>query len=120
MVKFKIDYDKESDNLFLFRQEKSKGSIEIGNLILDFDSKGKLAGIEFLNATKFLKDSVAEDVKTFISKEFLSNIVKCEIESKQKNNFLFIKIILVGKKIEVSCPINTPLIKETSPALASV
>ena len=116
MEKFKIDYDKESDDLFLYAKEKSKGSVEIGDLILDFDRKGKLVGIEMLNATKFLSDCVAD--KDAVSKELLSNLVKCEVEVKQKNNFLFIKIFLIGKKITIPCPINAPIVTETSPALA--
>ena len=58
MEKFNIDYDNESDDLFLYAKEKSKGSVEIGDLILDFDRGGKLVGIEMLNATNFLCDCV--------------------------------------------------------------
>lgn len=117
MEKFNIDYNRESDDLFLYAKEKSKGSVEIGDLILDFDRYGRLVGIEMLNATKFLSDCVAE--KDIISKEFLSELVKCEVEVKQKNNFLFIKIYLIGKKAVVPCLINAPIVTETSPALAS-
>lgn len=116
MEKFNIDYDKESDDLFLYTKEKSKGSVEIGDLILDFDKNGKLVGIEMLNATKFLNDCVAKKEK--IPKEFLSNLMKCEVEVKQKNNFLFIKINLIGKGVVIPCPINAPIVTETSPALA--
>lgn len=116
MEKFNIDYDKESDDLFLYAKEKSKGSLEIGDLILDFDRNGKLVGIEMLNTTKFLSDCVADKEK--ISKEFLSSLLKCEVEIKQKNNFLFVKINLIGKDIIVPCPINAPIVTETSPALA--
>ena len=118
MAKFNIDYDKESDDLFLSSEEKSKGSIEIGNIVLDFDNKCRLVGIELLNAIQFLKDSVANGTEKIISKEFLSTLIGCEVETKQQNNFLFIKIILTGKLGEVSCPINAPLIQEASPALA--
>lgn len=117
MAKFNIDYDKESDDLFLYSDRKSKGSIEIGDIVLDFDPNGVLVGIEFLNTIQFLKNSVTEEVKNQIDKTFLSNLLKCEVETKQQNNFLFIKIILIGKKTTISCPINAPLIEETSPAL---
>lgn len=118
MAKFKIDYDRESDDLFLYFERKSKGSVEIGNLVLDFDHKGKLVGIEFLNAVQFLKDSVANDDKAQINKKFLSGLTECEVNTKYQNNFLFIKIMLAGEKTRVSCPINAPLIEKTSLGLA--
>ena len=116
MERFNIDYDKESDDLFLYAKEKSKGSIEIGDLVFDFDRSGKLVGIEVLNASAFLNDCVANGGR--ISKEFLSELVKCEIEVKQRNNFLFIKMFLIGKKVTIPCQISAPAITETSPALA--
>ena len=107
MEKFNIDYDKESDDLFLYAKEKSRGSVEIGDLVLDFGRDSRLVGIEILNATKFLGDCVAE--KNLISGEFLSELVKCEVDVKQKNNFLFIKINLIGKKVIVPCLRVKPL-----------
>ncbi len=120
MAKFNIDYDQESDDLFLYGEKKSKGSIEIGDIVLDFDDKGALVGIELLNAIQFLRNSVSEEGKSQIDKNFLSNLIKCEVDAKRQNNFLFIKIQLIGKKAKISCPINAPLIEETSPALAYV
>tara|TARA_Y100000310_G_scaffold68926_1_gene64244 strand:+ start:260 stop:622 length:363 start_codon:yes stop_codon:yes gene_type:complete len=117
MVKFNIDYDGESDDLFLYSDTKSKGSIEIGDVILDFDHKGDLVGIELLQATKFLKDSIVKEDSSLVSKSFLSSLEACTVETKQQANFLFIKIQLSGKKESIVCPINAPLIKEKSPAL---
>lgn len=115
MVNFNVDYDKESDDLFLYSDKKSKGCIEIGYLILDFDRDGRLSGIEILNATDFLADCVANGNE--ISKEFLSHLIKCEINVEYKNNFLFIKLLLVGKNVKIPCTISTPNITKTSPAL---
>tara|TARA_Y100000310_G_C20151489_1_gene564946 strand:+ start:120 stop:278 length:159 start_codon:yes stop_codon:yes gene_type:complete len=42
MSEFNVDYDKDGDDLFLYGKEKSKGSIEIGNLVLDYSKEGKL------------------------------------------------------------------------------
>lgn len=113
-----MDYDQESDDLFLFAEEKSKGSVELGNLIIDFNRNGKVVGLELLNATKFLQDSVNQEAKDYITKEFLINIKSCDVDIKQKNNFLFIKITLLKDDKYIFCPINAPLITETSPALA--
>lgn len=118
MAKFKIDYDIDADDLFLYSENNSKGSVEIGNIVLDYDNNRKLVGIEFLNATQFLRNSVDGSVKDIITKSFLSNLIECEIQTKHQNNFLFIKVILIGKHTKISCPINAPLVEQTSPALA--
>jgi uncharacterized protein YuzE len=118
MAKFRCDYDKESDDLFIYSGKKSKGSIEIGDLILDFDPKGKLTSIELLNAVDFMKNSINNELKPLITRSFLENIEECQISSKEQNNFIFIKITFVSKKAKISFPINAPVIHETSPALA--
>ncbi len=118
MARFKIDYDRESDDLFLYSEKKSKGSIEMGNLVLDFDNKGELVGIELFNAVQFLKDAIAKETGAQINKNFLSSLTSCFVSAKQQNNFLFLKIMLISGEIKISCPINTPLIEKTSPGLA--
>lgn len=52
-----FDYDDVSDSLIISRKqtnEKVQGSAEIGNLILDFTSEGKIVSVEFQNISKFL------------------------------------------------------------------
>ena len=47
-----------SDSLIISRKEsdeKVQGSAEIGNLILDFTSNGKIVNVEFQNISKFLE-----------------------------------------------------------------
>ncbi len=40
MQKFNFSYDKENDDLFLFSpKSKSKGSIDLGQIVLDFNNK---------------------------------------------------------------------------------
>ena len=47
---FKFDYDESSDDLFLFSpKSKSKGSVEFGDIVLDFNNKKELVGIELIN-----------------------------------------------------------------------
>lgn len=115
MANFNADYDKEANDLFLHSEEKSKGSVEIGDLIIDFDKNGNLVGIEILNATDFLNDCIANGKE--ISKAFLSSLLKCDIRTEQKNNFLFIKMVLIGRKIQIPCTIPMPHITKASPAL---
>ena len=59
MKKF-IFYDKEQDILSIHKgfanNESFEGNIDFGNLVLDVSTKGKIKGIEILNAGVFLKN----------------------------------------------------------------
>ena len=58
MIKF--EYDKDVDAAYIYleypiNEGESKKTIEINeNIILDFDDKGKLLGVEILDASKVL------------------------------------------------------------------
>lgn len=60
----KIEYDKEADAAYIYivypiNEGEAKKTIEINeNIILDFDSGGKLLGVEILNASKILDEKV--------------------------------------------------------------
>ena len=88
MEEFKFDYDRENDDLFLYSgNNKSKASIEIGSIILDFDKNRKLSGIEIMNATRFLNSLITEE-KISITKDLLSNLVACRVDSRSQDNLL--------------------------------
>lgn len=114
--RFQIDYDYEQDSLFLYR-EKSHGSVEIGNLILDFSKKKELVGIEILRASRFLQGiNVSE--KRF-TKTFLKSITDCKIEMRQEGGFLFLKMLFSFREHEpILMPLQVPSIKESSPLAA--
>ena len=114
MQKFKFSY--ENDNLFLYRaNSKSKGSVELGDLIFDYDNKKELVGLQIINASKMIKDLL--DVDTNTIKEVLENLEKCEVEHKKKNNLLILKIQLSSKNKKINPILSIPSI-ETSPSLA--
>ena len=56
----KFEYDKDVDAAYIYLQHpikegESKKTIELNqNIILDFDQKGKLLGVEILNASSVL------------------------------------------------------------------
>lgn len=56
----KIEYDKEVDAAYIYvkhpvRKGEAQKTIELNdNIIIDFNIKGKLLGIEILNASKIL------------------------------------------------------------------
>lgn len=56
----KFEYDKEADAAYIYfvypaRAGQSKSTVELKeHIILDFDGRGKLLGVEILNASKIL------------------------------------------------------------------
>ena len=56
----KFEYDKEADAAYIYleypiKEGEAKKTIELNeNIILDFDEKGKLLGVEILDASKVL------------------------------------------------------------------
>lgn len=117
MRKFKFSYDKYTDDLFLHRANtKSKGSVELGDLIFDYNSKKELVGMQIINASKMIKDLVGGDKATI--KEVLDNLNECKLDIKKKNNLLIIKIRLSSKLKEIQPTLSVPSIIESSPALA--
>ena len=116
MQKYNFSYDKENDDLFLFKpNSKSKGSIELGNLIFDFNSRKEFVGLEIMSASKMLKNMINE--RTSI-KSILSELRDCRIEVKQDNNILIVKMLLVSKIKEIAPILTVPQIRESSPAIA--
>lgn len=115
--KFKYDYDYENDSLFLYNPKtKSKASIELDDLIVDFNSRREISALELLNASKYIKDL---GVDVVVTKDLLKEIVDAQVEVITKNNFFVIKFMILFKSQEcISTPILVPTISEPSPAIA--
>ena len=113
--KFKFDYDTLNDDLFLFSSNsKSKGSIEFGDVILDFNNKRELVGIQFMNASKFITTLTGDkNIKTI-----LESLKESKAEITYRENMIVIKFYLMGSLNEVSSTLSVPSIIESSPALA--
>ncbi|MEM4245067.1 MAG: DUF2283 domain-containing protein [Candidatus Nanoarchaeia archaeon] len=115
MQEFNFDYDKENDDLFLYSgKSKSKGSVEIGGIILDYNTKKELVGIELMNASEILKDIT--DGKCVL--DVLNNLEVCKVDVKRKNKMIIIKLLLLSKKREIMPILSIPIMKK-SPALYS-
>lgn len=112
--KFEFDYDAENGNLFIYDpKSKSKASIEMDDLVIDFNSKKQISAIEIFNAKKFL-GSLIETKKIN-----LNDLKQCKIDISPKHNFIMIKILLMFKQEEaLTAPLLIPSITEPSPILA--
>ncbi|MFA5797257.1 MAG: DUF2283 domain-containing protein [Candidatus Woesearchaeota archaeon] len=113
--KFKFDYDKENDSLFLYDpKSKSKASVEVNDMIIDYNGKKEVTGIELLDATKLLKELSFEKSGSIS----LGDIKECQIEIINKHNFFIIKILLIFlSRDRMTTPILVPRLTESSPAL---
>ena len=66
----KLEYDKEVDAAYIYlgssiKDGEAKKTIELNeNIILDFDDKGKLLGVEILDASKILNKKVILEAQT--------------------------------------------------------
>jgi uncharacterized protein YuzE len=65
MNKTKLAYFENDDVLHLaISDEPESGSIELSpNIIAELNDKGELIGIEILNASAFIRDSILESVQ---------------------------------------------------------
>jgi hypothetical protein len=116
--KYYFSYDKENDDLFLYNPKaKSKGSVEMGDIILDMNSKKELVGLQIIHATNILKDAVNEEESSLVE-NVLQNLKECRVEIIMKNDFAIIKMCFLNGDHEVKPILTIPTIRESSTALA--
>lgn len=96
-----VFYDKENDILSIHKgfniDEKFKGNIDVGKLILDVSTKGRIVGLEIMNATNFLKEFDIE-------KKILETLVDAEFNASTKSDRIIVSIALKAKNIEQKIP----------------
>jgi uncharacterized protein YuzE len=100
-------YDKENDLFAVHKgftsDEKFKGNIDAGHLILDVSTKGRIRGIEVLNAAQFFKDFKIE-------KEVLETLSDAEFNAKISPSGIILGITFsVKNKKEIPMKIAVPL-----------
>lgn len=112
--KFKFDYDQENDDLFIYDpKSKSRASIEMDDMVVDYNNKKQISAIELLNASRFFNQ-----IGYSLDEENLNNIKECKLEIIPQNNFLMIRLMLRLKEEKTSPLIMIPTIQNTSPALS--
>lgn len=106
-----VSYDENNDILMIHKgfskDEKFKGNIDVGELILDVSTKGKIRGVEIINATNFFKEFE-------ISKKILKDIIDANFNTNIKPNSIILGIIIKAKNIKqeipakIAVPLNVP------------
>lgn len=111
MRNFSFDYDETSDDLFVYLEgQKSKGAVELGNFVLDFDEKGNLVAMEILDASKFLSKVLSKMI-------ILTKIKEMKTEIINFRNMDAIRFEITTDSDKATAHILVPHIKEKSPAL---
>ena len=110
-----VSFDKENDILTIHKgfslDEKFKGNLVAGDLILDISTKGRVKGIEILNATGFFKDFKIE-------RRFMENLSDANFNAIMKPSGTLITLILKSQSIEREIPMKVAVPMEM-PAQAS-
>lgn len=101
-----IFYDKKNDILSVHKgfasDEKFKGNVDVGDIVLDLSNKARVRGIEIMHASSFFREFG-------ISKKMLESIENLDFRANVKPNGIFIGLSIIGKEIEQKIPIAVPL-----------
>ncbi|GEM_PF-6929900 len=105
-LKRRFDYDDRFDDLFIIssgERGKYRGSIEVGQFLVDMSKDGKVRGIEIFDASEYLKKLGYKNAK-----EILMNIksVSLETDYKDKNAMIYFKINSV-ENVSLGIPVAT-------------
>lgn len=103
-----VSYDENNDILVIHKgfssDEKFKGNIDMGELILDVSTAGRIRGIEVINASEFFKDFN-------VDKKNLQEIVDANFNASVKSSRILIGIFIKVKNVkqEIAAKIAVPL-----------
>ena len=113
--KFKLNYDFDEDLLYMYSDsKKSSGSIEFGDLVIDLQKNGSVAGLEVFGASKYFSELTNKK----ITKNDLSKIEKAELSMSTKNGTVIIKVLLPLDGENVPATIAIQDMNYKSPVLA--
>ena len=114
MQKNNFDYNEISDSLIISRKqegEQVQGSAEIGDLILDFTSSGKIVNIEFQNISSFLEIMN-------INPDILNQLTEVNLIVKEQKGAVSLFAIL--KTPTTHHPISLATVPITQPLASSI
>lgn len=99
-------YNKTDDVLSIEKKRKDtkvKGSIDIGDVILDVNTKGNIIGIEFLNASKNIG----------INKDTLTKIEDIQFNTRQTPDYIAVRLTFQFNKETITHTTHLPINPET-------
>jgi len=101
-----VSYDRENDILAVHKgfsvEEKFKGNIDIGDVVLDISTQGRVVGIELINASTFLADFG-------IKKKMLESMKDASFTASVKPKSILISLAIKALGQEIPAKIAVPL-----------
>ncbi len=101
-----VSYDQNNDILVIHKgfssDETFKGNIDIGDLVIDVSTLGRIRGLEIMNASKFFQEFT-------LKKEILQHLEDANFNVDIKPHSIILTIILKSKECEVPAKITVPL-----------
>ncbi|MBN1274984.1 DUF2283 domain-containing protein [Candidatus Woesearchaeota archaeon] len=98
-----LSYDREQDILVVHkgfsREERFKGNIDAGDVILDVSTKGRVRGVEILEASSFFKDFR-------IPKSVLTSLIDADFQVQMRPHALMLGFSLKTKTMEKELPMK--------------
>ncbi len=110
-----VDYDEDSDTLYLYSsKDKVKNSLDLGNIIIDYNHDDEAIGLEFLEATETVRNfsmfipKLALKDDMHIKKEALKQITKAHLNVETKSSWLILTFNLQLNNEEVNGKLSLP------------
>ena len=101
-----LSYDKEHDILALHKgfakEESFKTNIDAGDLVLDVSTKGRVRGLEVMNASLFFKEFG-------ITKRLLRSLTDADFSVRTRQNGVMLGLLLKTEEQEVPAKISVPM-----------
>ncbi len=99
-----VSYDEENDILLLHAaDQKSAGSVEIGDFVIDFThDMAKAVGIEVLNASRVL----SEIFRVHIDKSALTNTKKAVLKTVNRGDVIYVYYGIVLQTAQKEMPLH--------------
>ncbi len=116
MKKTDYFYDAKEDNLYIYKDDNSFGSVELGSdIVIDVNKNLDIIALEFFNASKVLARLTGKK----LTKKNLSGIKNAKLISSRVNNLIlgYYKLELQNEKV-ISDKITMQDFKYKSPVLA--
>lgn len=114
MERKNFDYDNTSDSLIISRKqanEKVQGSAEIGNLVLDFTSNGKIVNVELQHISKFLE-------MMDLNPRILNELTAVDLIVQKQRGAVFLFAILRTPTLKQPLPLAiVPVTRKLSPSV---
>lgn len=96
---WKFDYDSENDSLYIYGgkgSEKLKGSLDVGNFIIDITQSNRVSGLEILDFKEVLKNLGAANPD-----EIARNIQAAQIKAVNKGDSIVIYYLIEYKGTKI-------------------